>query len=970
MKTISLLLFLLVFPFCLLGQQPLDKLKLLPEITNPYSEGVKEDWLIAKPETNAKAFRNSKGNELILSNGLISRTFRIAPNAATVSFKKLQNQEELIRAVKPEAILSINNFSIPVGGLEGQPNLAFLYEDWIDQLKVTPGSFQLKDYTLSPIEKRLDWLRIYHHDTDAEWPPKGIHLKMIYDLENLSAEELIAKSNDSKAGRDVLLFDNFKTLSPNWKITTSDSHERSSFINEGKPGEIFTLKNTAVYAEQKLPADVKMVEATIDPGTDRSASWAPGIALLWNDKKVKFTFQRGTETGDNDRPWKFMVFDGKREIRKPGEQSGLQFEKPWVLRLNIDGNKIHCEAKPNDGEWKRYYTIRQNKVVENPVAVRIGKLGKNVDGSDHTQLGQMVRCNIYKFVAYSKIKENKLNELNQRLNELQGLEVSVHYNLYDKIPVLSKWVELENKGTTSLKVDEIISEYLAMPDNDPYNKSGGLKNFGLKPNIHIETDYAFGGQKVQVAVPHSVHWSSDQDYHTQISVRKDIPNQVKVYPEYGYHVKLKPEEKLESIRAFLMPFDSYEQERQGLALRKMYRTIAPWVTENPMMFHLTKSGWKAFTHAIDQCEELGYEMLNFSFGSGFRAEDDSPKNLAKIEKYLSYAQSKNIGIGTYSLLASRRINDKTDVINSETGKPGGHAVFGNSPCLCSEWGEAYFQKMYKILGKNKLQSFTHDGSYPGDQCASEIHLGHSGLEDSQYLQWKKITDFYKWCKANGVNLRIPDYYYLTGGNQCAIGYREANWSLPRREQLVHTRQHMYDGTWHSTPGMRWSFIPLSQYKGGGKAATVAPLYKHLDHYEMMLASNLGMGIQSVLRGPELYDTPETKTMVKRMTAWYKKYRPILESDILHLRKADGRDIDYMMHVNPELKEKGFLMVFNPTNESVIKTIKVPLYYTGLTEYSHIREQEGEAVKYKLGRDYSAEIEVKVKPNWYNWYVIE
>jgi len=267
-------------------------------------------------------------------------------------------------------------------------------------------------------------------------------------------------------------------------------------------------------------------------------------------------------------------------------------------------------------------------------------------------------------------------------------------------------------------------------------------------------------------------------------------------------------------------------------------------------------------------------------------------------------------------------------------------------------------------------TFTHDGNYPGDICASTEHPGHENLGDSQYKQWKIITDFYKWCKSQGVYLRVPDYYYLSGSNQNGVGYRENNWSLPRRHQLIHTRQNIFDGTWESTPSMRWSFIPLAQYHGGGPAATIEPLNEHLDHYEMMLVSNIGLGIQSALRGPRLYDTKTTKTMVKRVVVWYKKYRDILESDIIHIRRADGRDIDYMMHVNPELKKKGFLLVFNPTDNIIKKKIKVPLYYTGLTETAKIREQENSPQQFKLNREYEIEIEVEVEPNWYNWYVIE
>jgi hypothetical protein len=78
----------------------------------------------------------------------------------------------------------------------------------------------------------------------------------------------------------------------------------------------------------------------------------------------------------------------------------------------------------------------------------------------------------------------------------------------------------------------------------------------------------------------------------------------------------------------------------------------------------------------------------------------------------------------------------------------------------------------------------------------------------------------------------------------------------------------------------------------------------------------------------------------------------------------------MMHVNPNLKEKGFLLVFNPTDNTIKKKIKVPLYYAGLTNEAFVREQEGSPSSYKLNRAYEIEIEVEVKPNWYNWYVIE
>ena len=201
-------------------------------------------------------------------------------------------------------------------------------------------------------------------------------------------------------------------------------------------------------------------------------------------------------------------------------------------------------------------------------------------------------------------------------------------------------------------------------------------------------------------------------------------------------------------------------------------------------------------------------------------------------------------------------------------------------------------------------------------------------------------------------LNVPDFYYLSGSNKCGMGYRETNWSLPRAQQVIHTRQNIYDGTWQKTPSMGWMFVPLTEYHGGGEAATIEPLDQHLDHYELMLAGNLGFGVQACYRGPRLYDTEETKALVKKWVDFYKQHREILESDLIHLRRADGRDLDYMLHVNPQLEEKGLLMIFNPLDQTVSKTIKVPLYYTGLTDKASIREKEEDSSVYRLDRHYN------------------
>ena len=124
------------------------------------------------------------------------------------------------------------------------------------------------------------------------------------------------------------------------------------------------------------------------------------------------------------------------------------------------------------------------------------------------------------------------------------------------------------------------------------------------------------------------------------------------------------------------------------------------------------------------------------------------------------------------------------------------------------------------------------------------------------------------------------------------------------------------------------------------------------------------------RGPRLYDTEETKAVVKKWVDFYRKYRNILDSDIIHVRRPDGKNIDCMIHVNPQTKERALAMVYNPTDRKQTTTLKLPLYYTGLTDRAMIREQEGEAVEYKLDREYNVYISVTMEPKSITWFVVE
>jgi hypothetical protein len=555
------------------------------------------------------------------------------------------------------------------------------------------------------------------------------------------------------------------------------------------------------------------------------------------------------------------------------------------------------------------------------------------------------------------------------LPALRGINVAVHYAIYDGLPVLRKWVTVANSSTRNVQVDQIVNEILAMPEEESA-VVGSPEEMKKPQKIYIENNYAFNNAMRYELSDQATHWKVDSSYTSQVNYNYQTPCLMEIYPKGGIGVTLVPGDTLESVRSYELLLDSYDRERNGLARRQMYRTVAPWTSQNPIFMHLVSTDPVQVRRVVDQCAETGYEMVILSFGSGLNMEDTSATNIAKFKELAHYAHRKGVKLGGYSLFSSRRIDDVNDVIDPVSGLPDKGAQFGHAPCLASRWGLDYLKKIKTFIAKTGFDLLEHDGPYPGDLCASTTHPGHKGLADSRWVQMELQKDLYRDLNARGVYINAPDWYFLDGSHKIALGYREVNFSLSREQQKILNRQNIFDGTWEKTPAMGWGFVPLTKYQGGGPEAVLEPLSEHLEDYKQLMVQYYGSGVQACYRGPRLYDTEATKQTVQEVIAWYKKHRSILNSDLIHLRRPDGRDWDGVLHVNPALPEKGLVMLYNPLKESITRTIRLPLYYTGLTEKASIRLQEGRARTYPLNRAYEAEVEITLPAEDYTWLVVE
>ena len=678
------------------------------------SVSQQNDWLV-QPFNQPASIKEDQGR-LVLSNGLIARSFVTAPNFATVDYINLVTGSTLLRGIKPEALITIDGQQVEIAGLIGQPDYAYLDLDWLVDLKSNPEAFQFVRYSVSQIEALYPWLG-KRYAPPAEYPPKGI-------------------------------------------------------------------------------------------------------------------------------------------------------------RLSVD------------------------------------------------------------YVAPSAF---------------EGLEISIHYDLYQGIPVLSKQISINNWSERALFIEGLVCELIAVNEQE-------------KHRLHVESDYAFSQME-------TTRWIPDEDYKTQIDYHYQMPLlMTSTYP-LGPGVVLQPGDNFQSFRTFELLNDSDDRERKGLARRKMYRIVAPQVTENPIFMHVRQSDPEAVRLAIDQCAEVGFEMVIMTFGSGFNIESEDPNYIAEMKELANYAHSKGIEIGGYTLMcASRGVGEDYNCIDPKTQKPGSR--FGQSACLASEWADGYVQRVLNFMDATGMDIIETDGPYHGDVCASTRHKHHRGLADSQLRQWESCISFYHQCRERGIYINSPDSYYLNGANKCGMGYRETNFSLPREQQILIARQNIYDGTFEKTPSMGWMFVPLVEYHGGGQAATFEPLCEHLKDYEWHLAQNFGSGVIACYRGPRLFDTEQTKKLVKKWVDFYIQYRAILNSDLIHVRRPDGRSIDCILHVNSQLDPRGLAMVYNPTSQIQQMNLKLPLYYTGLTEVAQICQGGGQSTEYPIDRDYNVQIQIEMAPRSIDYLVIK
>ncbi|WP_341833926.1 hypothetical protein WJU16_12985 [Chitinophaga pollutisoli] len=73
----------------------------------PAKQEVRADWMPASGQYPAGIYRSVPGKDIVLTNGLVTRTFRVGAGCATVSLENGMTGQQELRAVRPEAELHV-----------------------------------------------------------------------------------------------------------------------------------------------------------------------------------------------------------------------------------------------------------------------------------------------------------------------------------------------------------------------------------------------------------------------------------------------------------------------------------------------------------------------------------------------------------------------------------------------------------------------------------------------------------------------------------------------------------------------------------------------------------------------------------------------------------------------------------------------------------------------------------------------
>ena len=232
----------------------------------------------------------------------------------------------------------------------------------------------------------------------------------------------------------------------------------------------------------------------------------------------------------------------------------------------------------------------------------------------------------------------------------KNVMVSLHFELYQGVPIMAKWVSVNYQNTSVIPPIRITAvspeilatqkpyvpwDYGAMPH--PWERGSGMTGSWL----YVETDQPHGTAVQWVDDP-QIGASAGADEPILICSYTTGPGVLMANITTGNSLYVT---QFSSFKVVELVADTDDRERVALSRHRLTRLLNPQTQESPIFFHATDVSANGFKNAIDQMATVGFEMLIYSFGSGFNLESSSDTYLQQIKANVDYAKSKGIEVG-------------------------------------------------------------------------------------------------------------------------------------------------------------------------------------------------------------------------------------------------------------------------------------------------------------------------------------
>jgi hypothetical protein len=237
---------------------------------------------------------------------------------------------------------------------------------------------------------------------------------------------------------------------------------------------------------------------------------------------------------------------------------------------------------------------------------------------------------------------------NVKVPEHANVMVSLHYEMYVGVPIMSKWMTIQYANTSEsmpIVVNSVVVENLPVDkpyvpwDYDPINNPWQIGSGMTSSWLYVETDESHVSKVSWVADPKAVAGAVDISL---VCTYYDGGPGIKMADVKGNRIYLTT---FDSFRVIELITDTDDRERVALSRHRLTRLLNPQTQESPIFFHSTNNTPAGFEHGIKQMVEVGFEMYIYSFGSGFNMETYDITYLNQIRDNIKYAKSKGIEVG-------------------------------------------------------------------------------------------------------------------------------------------------------------------------------------------------------------------------------------------------------------------------------------------------------------------------------------